>query len=106
MTHRHKVRKSLHGAIGPSLAALAVLAMLAYGVFGPTGLYAWGEYSQSVEKRQALLAELKTRRSELQNRVDLLQQDRVDPDMADELIRKDLGVAHQDDVIIPLDPQG
>ena len=104
MTQRHKVQKSLHRAIGPAIAALAVLAMIGYAIFGPTGLYAWGEYGQSVEKRRVILAQLEKQRDELRNRVDLLNKHRVDPDMADEMIRKELGVSHPDDVIIPMAP--
>jgi cell division protein FtsB len=104
MTQRHKFHKSLHRAIGPSIAALAVFAMIGYAIFGPTGLYAWGDYNQSVEKRQAVLAQLSKRQAELKNRVNLLDQRRIDPDLADEMIRKELGVSHPDDVIIPMKP--
>ena len=41
-------------------------------------------------------------RSELKNRVDLLDPKHADPDLVDELARKDLGVAHQDEMIVPL----
>ncbi len=104
MTQRHKIHKSFNRAIGPAIAALAVLAMVGYAIFGPTGLYAWGDYNQSVAKRQAVLAQLTKRQSELKNRVNLLDQRRVDPDLADEMIRKELGVSHPDDVIIPMKP--
>ena len=42
-------------------------------------------------------------RAELKNRVDLLDPKHADPDLVDELARKDLGVAHQDEVIVPLE---
>jgi cell division protein FtsB len=38
----------------------------------------------------------------LKNRVDLLDPKHVDPDMADELTRKELGVVGPDEVILPL----
>jgi cell division protein FtsB len=41
-------------------------------------------------------------RDELHNRVDLLNPRRVDPDLSDELIRRQLGVIHHDEVIVPL----
>ena len=44
----------------------------------------------------------KEARTELRNRVDLLNPRRVDPDLSDELIRRQLGVIHHDEVIVPL----
>ena len=104
MTQRHKFRKSMHRAAGPALAVIAVLAMIGYIIFGPTGLYAWGDYSQSVEKKRVILSELTKKQTELQNRVNLLDRRRVDPDLADEYVREKLGVNHQDEVIIPMEP--
>ena len=85
MTQRHKFHKSMSRATGPALAVIAVLAMLGYAIFGPTGLYAWGEYGQSVEKKRVVLSELAKKEHELQNRVNLLDRRRVDPDLAEEL---------------------
>lgn len=102
MTNSAKIRKALAAAWGPSLAVLFVVAMLGYAVFGPTGLYAWGDYGQALEERQKDLAALKKREAILQNRVVLLDPDHVDPDMAEELVRKDLNVMRADEVVIPL----
>jgi len=38
----------------------------------------------------------------LQNRVTLLDPRHANPDMVDELVRKELNVAHPDEVIVPL----
>ena len=103
---RHKFRKSLGRATGPALASFAVLAMIGYAIFGPTGLYAWGDYSQSVEKKRVILTELQKREQELQNRVNLLDQKRVDPDLAEEYVRERLGAYHPDEVIIPMNDEG
>ena len=101
MTSRGKVAKTLKGAIGPALAAFAVLAMAGYMIFGPTGLYAWGEYSQMLERREGQLDRLREQQAVLENRVSLLDPRHADPDMVDELVRRELGVSHPDDVIIP-----
>ena len=93
----------MNRAIGPTVALLAVLAMIGYIIFGPTGLYAWGDYSQSVEKKRVVLSKLTKRENELQNRVNLLDQRRVDPDLADEYVREKLGVMHPDEIAIPMD---
>ena len=104
MTQRHKFRKSMSRATGPAIAVMVVLAMLGYAIFGPTGLYAWGEYGQSVEKKRVVLSELAKKERALQNRVNLLDRRRVDPDLAEEYVREKLGAYHPDEVIIPMEP--
>lgn len=96
----------MRDAVGPALAALAVLAIIGYAFAGPTGLFAWGDYAQAVKTKKIELAELKKREAELRNQVKLLDQRRADPDMVDELVRRELGVTHPDDVIIPMTPEG
>src|SRR3546814_2557858 len=66
-------------------------------------LYAWGDYSQSVEKKHVVLTKLTKRQQDLQNRVNLLDGRRVDPDLADEYVREKLGVMHPDEIAIPMD---
>ena len=102
MTSGAKLKKAMATAWGPTLAVLFVLAMLGYAIFGPTGLYAWGDYTQSLEVKKAELAKLKKREGILQNRVTLLDPNHVDPDLADEFVRKDLNVVRADEVVIPL----
>ncbi|MBJ7502505.1 MAG: septum formation initiator family protein [Sphingopyxis sp.] len=103
MTQRHKFRKSMNRAAGPAIAVIVVMAMIGYIIFGPTGLYAWGEYGQSVEKKRVVLSQLTKKQNELQNRVNLLDRQRVDPDLAEEYVREKLGAYHPDEVIIPMD---
>ena len=90
---------------GPAIAVMVVLAMIGYIIFGPTGLYAWGDYGQSVEKKRVILSELTRKQNELQNRVNLLDRRRVDPDLAEEYVREKLGAYHPDEVIIPMEPE-
>jgi len=93
----------MNPAAGPAIAVIVVLAMIGYIIFGPTGLYAWGDYGQSVEKQRVVLSELTKKQNELQNRVNLLDRRRVDPDLAEEYVREKLGAYHPDEVIIPMD---
>ncbi len=99
---REKIRKSLRSAAGPALAVVILLAGISYLVLGPTGLYAWGEYSQQLQDRKSELANLRKDEKALKNNVDLVDPQQTDPDMADELVRRDLNVTHPDEVIIPL----
>lgn len=84
-----------------ALGVLLVLGGLALA--GPYGLLSWGENLSLLEKRQAQIAALTAQRDELKNRVKLLDPDNVDPDMASELVRKDLNVARPDEYVIQLD---
>ncbi len=105
MAKQPKFRRQLRGAIGPAVAALALLAIVGYAFAGPTGLFAWGDYAQAVKAKKIELAALKKREAELRNQVKLLDHRRADPDMVDELVRRELGVAHPDEVIIPMPPE-
>ena len=82
---------------------LIVLAFFGgYAVLGPNGVLAYGQYKRQLAVRQARYAQLDKQRAVLKNRVDLLNPKHVDPDMADELTRKQLGVVAPDEVILPL----
>jgi cell division protein FtsB len=48
------------------------------------------------------LAKLKEERDALRNRQLLLDRDNVDPDLAGELMRKELNVVAPDEVVVPL----
>ncbi|MBX9795667.1 MAG: septum formation initiator family protein [Sphingomonas sp.] len=73
-----------------------------YAIIGPNGVMAYGDYQHQLAKRERALAALNKRRAVLENRVKLLDPGHANPDMVEELVRKDLNVAHHDEVIIPL----
>ena len=84
-------------------AALTVMAFLGiYAVLGPNGVLALGDYKRQLVKREHDYASLDQRRTMLRNRVALLDPRHANPDMVDELVRKELNVAHPDEVIVPL----
>jgi len=88
---------------GPPALALIVIAFFAgYAITGPNGVLAYGDYKRQLAHKQAQLAALRKRQAVLQNRVNLLDPRHADPDMVDELVRRDLNVAHPDEVIVPL----
>jgi cell division protein FtsB len=74
----------------------------AYALFGANGVLAWGDYSQRLDARKSQLVSLKKEKEELANRVALLNPNSANPDLVDELVRKELGLAQADEVIIPL----
>ena len=99
MTRRDIGREKLarFGALG----ILLVLAGLALA--GPYGLLSWGENIALLEQRQDRIATLQAERAELQNLVTQLDPDHVDPDLATELVRRNLNVAHEDEYVLELE---
>ena len=81
---------------------LLLLTFAGYVVLGSNGVLAWGDYSRQLHGAKLELKKTQQARAELRNRVDALNPRRVDPDLADELVRRQLGVIHHDEVIVPL----
>jgi cell division protein FtsB len=86
----------------PALALIVVGTFAGHAVAGPNGLLAWGGYHRALLARQAELAQLERQRAQLRHHSALLDPRKADPDMADELVRKDLGLVRPDEVIVPL----
>jgi cell division protein FtsB len=87
----------------PALAVIVVGTFAGHAIAGPNGILAWGSYHRALHQRQAELAQIEQERAQLKHRSQLLDPRKADPDMADELVRKDLGLVRPDEVIIPLD---
>ena len=87
----------------PALAVIIVGTFAGHAIAGPNGILAWGGYHRALKDRQAELAQLEQQQVQLKHRSQLLDPNKADPDMADELVRKDLGLVRPDEVIIPLD---
>jgi len=87
----------------PALAVIVVGTFAGHAVAGPNGILAWGSYHRALQQRQTELAQIEQERAQLKHRSELLDPRKADPDMADELVRKDLGLVRPDEVIVPLD---
>src|SRR5687768_8791325 len=87
----------------PALALIIVGTFAGHAVAGPNGLLAWGGYHRALQEREVELAQLEAQRAQMRHRSALLDPRKADPDMADELVRKDLGLVRRDEVIIPLE---
>ena len=83
-----------------TFALVALLVIAGVAVAGPSGVLAWSENSRLLNEREAELAQLAVRRDELRNRVELLDPNHADPDLVGELLRKNLNVAHPDEIVI------
>ena len=69
---------------------------------GPTACSRGAAITATSQARQAELAKLEATRAQLRHRSALLDPRKADPDMADELVRRDLGLVRADEVILPL----
>jgi cell division protein FtsB len=90
-------------AAAPALALTIVGTFAGHAIAGPNGLLAWGGYHRDLQERKAELAGLEAERERLRHRSALLNPKKADPDIAEELVRRDLGLVRPDEVIIPLE---
>ena len=83
------------------LGALSLLLLMSgLAIAGPSGLLAWGENLHMLDQRKAELKQAIVERDQLKNRVDRLDPNGADPDLAGELVRRDLNVAHEDEMVM------
>ena len=87
----------------PALALIVVGTFAGHAIAGPNGLFAWRGYSQQLEVRKGELATLEAEHAQLKHKSALLDPRRADPDLADEMVRKDLGLVRTDEVVVPLE---
>lgn len=101
-------RKTSRYAVIVRRALLPAVALSVMGFFGaaaiggPTGMLAYGDYKRQLAQRQAVYEKLDQQRLVMKNRVELLDPNKADPDMVDELVRKKLNVVRPDEVVVPL----
>jgi cell division protein FtsB len=86
----------------PALALIIVGTFAGHAIAGPNGILAWGGYHRALLQRQSQLAQIEAERAQLKHHSELLDPRKADPDMADELVRKDLGLVRPDEVIVQL----
>jgi cell division protein FtsB len=99
----NRIFQLIRRAAMPALALIVVGTFAGHAIAGPNGILAWGGYHRALKERQAELAQLDTQRAQLRHHSALLDPRKADPDMADELVRKNLGLVRPDEVIVPLD---
>jgi cell division protein FtsB len=87
----------------PALAVVVVGTFAGHAIAGPNGLLAWSGYHRDLQERRAELAQLEAERERLKHRSALLDPKKADPDLADEMVRKDLGLVRPDEVILSLE---
>lgn len=102
MDKRTGLAKMARSAAIPAFCVAFIGYFAYHAVIGPTGLFAWGGYKRERALLEVRVAHLDGERTLLERRARLLNPRKVDPDLADELVRKNLGVIRPDEIIIPL----
>ncbi len=87
----------------PALAVLIIANFLGYAIVGSNGVLSWGDYRRMKQERTVELAQLNDERARLTHRAVLLDPRKADPDLADEMVRSELGLVRPDEVIIQID---
>lgn len=95
----------MRGAMLPAVC-IALMAYFAFhAIVGNSGLLSLPEYRAQQQELRLKAQYLAERRENLAHKVALLSDQGADPDLAEELIRENLGLVRPDEVVVPL-PKG
>ncbi len=98
---RRPTAQLIRSAAPPALAILVIAHFAGFALVGPNGLLSLGGYKAEIARKRTELAGLETERARLRHHAGLLDPSHVDPDYADELVRRETGQVRPDEVIIP-----
>jgi len=101
MRRKQQTLRLPRDSLTQTMALIVLLVLGAMALAGPSGVLAWTENARSLDHNQREIVRLTALRDRLQNRVGLLDPRHADPDLVGELLRRDLNVAHPDEVILP-----
>jgi cell division protein FtsB len=96
----------LSRALLPASCLLVIGYFGSHALVGSSGLMALDEIRAEKSELAKRNAELLAEKAALDRRIALLNPRGVDPDLADELVRRHLGVVRPDELIVPLKPEG
>jgi cell division protein FtsB len=105
MENRAVLAGYLRRAILPVICLLLIGYFVSHAITGPTGIIAWKGYKADRARLEQQVAASAEAKDALDRQVKLLDPRKVDPDLADELVRKNLNVVKPDEVIVPLEPE-
>jgi cell division protein FtsB len=100
MIARTRLGRILQG-LALHLGAAAIIGYFAFQAYhGNYGLLAQRGYEQEIANLTLERDALKLERAELEHRVGLLRADKLDPDLLEELARRELGFALPNDLVM------
>ncbi len=89
-------------ALLPTACVVTIVYFAVHAVTGNAGLIAWQSYKAQHVAVTGEAARVAAEKIALARQVALLDPRHVDHDLADELVRRDLGTIRSDEVILPL----
>ena len=98
---RRPALNMIRSAFWPTVALAVVLYFAGAAVVGQNGLFSLAGYRHQRAEHQVKLQELKAEQMRLAHHADLLDPRHVDPDFAEEMVRKQTGQIRPDEVIVP-----
>ena len=105
MDNRAALTAYLRRAILPVICILLIAYFVSHAISGPAGILALKGYTADRARLEQQVAASAEAKAALDRQVKLLDPRKVDPDLADELVRKNLNVVKPDEVIVPLEPE-
>ncbi|SMF80761.1 Cell division protein FtsB [Tistlia consotensis] len=100
MTLWLEIKRRAWPVVGQGLAAATVAYFGFHMMTGDRGLQAYLRVTGELEQAKTLHAELKAERQKLEQRVSLLRDDSLDPDMLEERARALINLGREDEVVI------
>ncbi|QJU58632.1 hypothetical protein HL653_13430 [Sphingomonas sp. AP4-R1] len=97
---RRSALSLMKSAALPAVALFVIVHFAGFAVFGENGLLQLAGYREQKADHLATLASLKAEKARLEHHAALLDPHHVDPDYADELVRRQTGQVRPDEVII------
>jgi len=106
MSERAGLIDLVRGAVVPAACIMLTGYFAYHALAGRSGVFALGEYKTQQVELAKQLETVEQRKAALERRVALLDPRKVDPDLADELVRGNLGVVRPDEVVVKLPKAG
>lgn len=102
-TRKRPLTSRLTKALAPATALSFILYFGFHLVDGRNGILALQAYEERLPELEAQAVDLTVKKARLERRIAQLHPDHVDPDLLDEMVRKQLGYAHEDEKIVKFD---
>ncbi len=95
-----ELRRRAPHFIGPSIAIYAIAYFAYHMIQGERGLIAWQKLDLKVQQTETEFAALQKEHDILENRVKLLRDESLCPDLLNERAKKVLGYLHPNEVVV------
>lgn len=99
---RRPALSMIRTAFWPTVAVAVIVYFAGAAIVGQNGLFSLAGYRHQRTEHLAQLKALQAERDRLAHHADLLDPRHVDPDFAEEMVRRNTGQIRPDEVIVPV----